>query len=134
PAGESGALEESRPAAAIDTRVIVGAANLVESIRRYGHLAARLDPLGSTPIGDPSLSPRSHGLTDDDLRRLPASLVGGPVAETSANAYEAVEKLRRVYCSTTGFDLAHVFVPEEREWLRHAAESGRFLPPMDEGS
>jgi 2-oxoglutarate dehydrogenase E1 component len=24
-----------------------------------------------------------------------------------------------------------VFVPEERDWLRHAAESGRFLPPMD---
>ena len=36
---------------------IVGAANLAESIRRYGHLAAQLDPLGSTPLGDPSLSP-----------------------------------------------------------------------------
>jgi 2-oxoglutarate dehydrogenase E1 component len=59
------------------------------------------------------------------------SLVDGPVAESSANAYDAIEKLRRVYCSTIGFDYAHVFVPEEREWLRHAAESGRFLPPMD---
>jgi 2-oxoglutarate dehydrogenase E1 component len=114
-----------------DIRVVVGAANLAESIRRYGHLAARIDPLGSTPPGDPSLSPRAHGISDDDLRRLPASLVGGPVAESSANAYEAIEKLRRVYCSTTGFDIAQVFVPEEREWLRQAAESGRFLPPMD---
>jgi len=113
---------------------IVGAANLAESIRRYGHLAARIDPLGSTPPGDPSLSPRAHGISDDDLRQLPASLVGGPVAETSTSAYDAIEKLRRVYCSTTGFDYAHVFVPEEREWLRHAAESGRFLPPMDSGS
>ena len=64
--------------------VIVGAANLAESIRRYGHLAAQLDPLGSPPLGDPSLSPQAHGITDDDLKRLPASLVGGPVAETSA--------------------------------------------------
>jgi 2-oxoglutarate dehydrogenase E1 component len=110
---------------------IVGAANLADSIRRYGHLAARIDPLGSTPPGDPSLSPRAHGISDDDLRQLPASLVGGPVAETSTSAYDAIEKLRRAYCSTTGFDYAHVFVPEEREWLRHAAESGRFLPPMD---
>jgi 2-oxoglutarate dehydrogenase E1 component len=117
-----------------DTRVIVGAANLVESIRRYGHLAAHLDPLGSTPIGDPSLSPRAHGITDDDLRGLPASLVGGPVAESSSNAHEAIDKLRRVYCSTTGFDIAQIFVPEEREWLRNAAESGRFLPPMDPAS
>src|SRR5687767_14149432 len=125
PAGNGGT------ATSVDTRVIVGAANLVESIRRYGHLAAHLDPLGSTPIGDPSLSPRAHGITDDDLKGLPASLVGGPVAESSSNAFEAIEKLRRVYCSTTGFDYAHVFVPEEREWLRSAAESGRFLPPMD---
>src|SRR3954471_6745676 len=115
----------------IDIRKVVGAANLAECIRRYGHLAAQLDPLGSAPIGDPSLSPAAHGLTDADLRQLPASLVDGPVAETSANAFEAVEKLRRIYCSTTGFDYAHIFVPEEREWLRHAAESGRFLPPMD---
>jgi 2-oxoglutarate dehydrogenase E1 component len=115
----------------VDVHVIVGAANLAESIRRYGHLAAQLDPLGSAPIGDPSLSPRAHGITDDDLKTLPAALVGGPVAESSNNAYEAIEKLRRVYCSTTGFDYAHIFVPEEREWLRYAAESGRFLPPMD---
>jgi 2-oxoglutarate dehydrogenase E1 component len=117
------------PAATI--RVIVGAANLTECIRRFGHLAARLDPLGSTPIGDPSLSPHAHGITDDDLRTLPAWFVGGPAAESSSSAYEAIEKLRRVYCSTTGFDYAHVFVPEERDWLRKAAESGRFLPTME---
>ncbi len=134
PAGDAAGAGDGMGSAAVDTRIIVGAANLVESIRRYGHLAAQLDPLGSAPIGDPSLSPRAHGLTDDDLRRLPASLVGGPVAETSANAFEAIEKLRRVYCSTSGFDIAHVFVPEERAWLRHAAESGRFLPPMDAAS
>jgi 2-oxoglutarate dehydrogenase E1 component len=110
---------------------IVGAASLADCIRRYGHLAARLDPLGSEPIGDPSLSPAAHGITDDDLRNLPASLIDGPIAESSANAFEGIEKLRHIYCWTTGFDYAHVFVPEEREWLRHAAESGRFLPPMD---
>ena len=122
---------DAGPDGRADVHLIVGAANLAESIRRYGHLAAQLDPLGSAPIGDPSLSPRAHGITDDDLRTLPASLVGGPVAASSANAFDAIERLRRVYCSTTGFDYAHIFVPEEREWLRHAAESGRFLPPMD---
>src|SRR3954462_552916 len=59
-------------------RVIVAAANLAESIRRYGHLAARIDPLGSPPPGDPTLSPRAHGITDEDLKSLPAALVGGP--------------------------------------------------------
>jgi 2-oxoglutarate dehydrogenase E1 component len=114
-----------------DVHIIVGAVNLVSSIRRFGHLAARIDPLGSEPQGDPTLSAAAHGITEDDLKRLPAALVGGPVAESSSNAYEAIEKLRRIYCSTTGFDISHVFVPEERTWLRHAFESGRFLPPMD---
>ena len=126
------ATTDTTPTSGARLHVIVGAANLAESIRRYGHLAARLDPLGSTPIGDPSLSPRAHGITDEDLKQLPAAVVGGLVAESSNTAFDAIEKLRRVYCSTTGFDYAHVFVPEEREWLRNAAESGRFLPPMDE--
>ena len=110
---------------------VVGAAKLADCIRRYGHLAARIDPLGSEPIGDPSLSPAAHGITEDDLRNLPAALVAGPVADSSVNALEAIERLQRIYCSTIGFDYAHVFVPEERQWLGHAAESGRFLPPMD---
>src|SRR5690349_9158162 len=67
--------------AGVEVHKIVGAANLAECIRRYGHLAARLDPLGSEPVGDPSLSPAAHGITDADLKVLPASLVGGPVAE-----------------------------------------------------
>src|SRR5688572_29835527 len=52
--------------AAADLHVIVGAANLAECLRRYSHLAAQIDPLGSAPIGDPSLFPRAHGITDDD--------------------------------------------------------------------
>jgi len=120
-------------AAGVELHVIVGAANLAECIRRYGHLAAQLDPLGSPAPGDPSLAPASHGITDEELRRLPASLIGGPIAESAANALDAIEKLRRIYSSTTGFDLAHVFVPEEREWLRQTVESGRCLPTMDAG-
>jgi 2-oxoglutarate dehydrogenase E1 component len=126
------ATDEPSPAStSTNLHLIVGVANLAECVRRYGHLAALIDPLGSAPPGDPSLSPEAHGITEQDLRGLPASLVGGVVAETSSNAFEAIEKLRRIYCSTSGFDIAQVFVPEERVWLRHAVESGRFLPVMD---
>jgi 2-oxoglutarate dehydrogenase E1 component len=110
---------------------IVGAVNLTQSIRRYGHLAAQLDPLGTRPLGDPSLLPETHGVTEEDLRALPASLVASPSCADASNMLEAVDALRRVYCSTTGYDYAHVFVPEERHWLRHAAECGRFRAPAD---
>ena len=105
---------------------ILGAANLAQAIRSFGYLAAQIDPLGSPPFGDPSLDLDAHGLTESALRDLPASLIGGPVAETAANAQDAVEKLRAIYCSTSGYDFEHVTRPDERTWLRDAVETGRY--------
>jgi 2-oxoglutarate dehydrogenase E1 component len=118
--------------AAIPYQTIVGATSLAQSLRRYGHLAARLDPLGlRIPIGDPSLLPATHNVTEEDLRKLPATLLSSPVCATAANMFEVIEAFRQIYCSTTGYDYAHVFVPEERRWLRQAAEGGRFRAPLD---
>ncbi|HEY6292635.1 MAG TPA: 2-oxoglutarate dehydrogenase E1 component [Terriglobia bacterium] len=123
PAATSGA------AAGIDK--VVGAVNLAESIRKFGHFAAHLDPLGSPPPGDPSLQPEYHGVTEQDLRALPASLIVGAIAEGKSNAWEVIEALRAVYSSVSGFDYAHLRDPEERRWLLEATESGRFRPPAD---
>src|SRR4051812_31978719 len=72
-----------------DLTTAIAAFNLAESIRRFGHLAAQLDPLGvSEPVGDPSLVPESHGLTAETLARLPASVVSGTAAAGSASALE----------------------------------------------
>src|ERR1700746_1777907 len=103
---ERPASEEPGPIAesAIGVKRAVGAVNLAQSIRRYGHLAAQLDPLGSKPPGDPSLLPETPGVTDDDLRRLPADLVPSPLSDRSSNMSDLVEAFRRVYCSTTGYD------------------------------
>ena len=128
PAEDAGETEVDRGTPA---RAAVSAVNLTQSIRRYGHLAAQLDPLGAKPIGDPTLRPERHGLTDDDLRHIPATLVSSPLSAQCANMQELVAALRRVYCSTTGYDYAQVFVPEERQWLRKAAEEGRFREPAD---
>jgi 2-oxoglutarate dehydrogenase E1 component len=121
----------SADAAGVPVRVAVGAVNLAQSIRRYGHLAAQLDPLGSAPIGDPSLLPETHGVSEADLRRLPANLVTSPLAERAESMHDVVDAFRRVYCATIGYDLSHIFVPEERRWLRQAIEGGRFRPPAD---
>ena len=41
----------------IDVEKAVGASKHVRHIRDFGHRAAKLDPLGSEPPGDPTLDP-----------------------------------------------------------------------------
>jgi 2-oxoglutarate dehydrogenase E1 component len=108
---------------------IMGAVNLAQAIRQYGHLAAQLDPLGTPSPGEPSLEPAYHNLSEADLQSLPADLIGGPVAATAANAGQAITALRQIYAYTTGYDYDHVRNHEERQWLREMAESRHFRPP-----
>ena len=108
---------------------IIGAVNLAQTIREYGHLDAQLDPLGSPPPGEASLTLGYHNLTADDLRQLPASLIGGPPAQKANNAYDAIQALRDIYSSSIGYDYDHLRHAEERDWLREVAETRRFRPP-----
>jgi len=121
----------AEPGAAAQIDRVVGAVNLSESIRKFGHFAAQLDPLGSAPPGDPSLQPEYHGVSERELGALPASLIVGAIAEGKRNAWEVIEALRGVYSSASGFDFAHLRDPDERRWLIEAIESGRFRPPSD---
>ena len=114
-------------APAIDVKKIVSAARLARIVREIGHLDAHLDPLGSEPPSDPSLTLEAHGLTTDDLLSLPASVVGGPLSKGVANALAALAKLRRAYSGSVGYEDDHIQVAEEREWLREAVETGRFF-------
>jgi len=115
-------------AAGVSVEKIVAVANLAQAIRKYGHLAAQLCPLGTPPPGDASLELSTYELTDEDLNQLPAGLVDGPLARRAANAGEAINELRKVYSSTTGFDYEHIYDEDERRWLREAAESRNYHP------
>ncbi|HEY4236135.1 MAG TPA: hypothetical protein VGM45_02225, partial [Gaiellaceae bacterium] len=68
---------------------IAAAMALVKAFRMHGHLAARLDPLGSEPPGDPALEPERliPKLTPELQARIPSSLLRLHVeGETLADA------------------------------------------------
>jgi 2-oxoglutarate dehydrogenase E1 component len=120
------------PARAIPGVEVAGAAaaaELAQHIRLYGHRVAQIDPLGGAPPGDPLLEP--HGLTEADLARLPASVVGGPAGAAARNAAEAIALLRRIYCTTSGYEFAHLQVPAERAWLLEVVEGEQLRPPAE---
>jgi 2-oxoglutarate dehydrogenase E1 component len=109
---------------------IAAAMSLVKAHRTHGHLAARLDPLGAEPLGDPALDPDrlEPRLTPELQARIPARFLRLYVpAETLA---EALPKLRETYCGTLAYELEHISSHEQRLWLRDAIESGTFRQPL----
>ena len=117
------------PSDAIDETLLGGVAAamaLVKAHRMHGHLAARLDPLGSEPMGDPALDETMliPSLTPELQSRIPSSLlrvhVPGPTLR------EALPALKDVYCGTIAYEIEHLSDHAERVWLRQAIESGRY--------
>jgi 2-oxoglutarate decarboxylase len=113
------------PAAASSTddlRAVAAAMALVRAYRSFGHLAARLDPLGSEPVGDPALNPEPLGLTPEAMARVPADLLRIDVP--GATLAEALPFLRATYCGSIAYEVEHIASHDERVWLRKAIESG----------
>src|SRR5438132_5886709 len=110
-------------------RAVAAATELVGAYRSHGHLAARLDPLGSEPVGDPSLEPdRSEPPLIPELQaRIPATALGLYVpGETLA---DAMPRLVETYTGTIAYELEHIPEHEERVWLRRVIESARYRQP-----
>ena len=123
----------AQPPEAIDETLLGGVAAamaLVKAHRMHGHLAARLDPLGSEPLGEPALDETRlvPPLTPELQRRIPAELLR--VHVPGETLFEALPALRDVYCGTLAYEIEHISDHAERVWLRQAIESGRYRMPL----
>ena len=121
-------LKPSREPAAPEMLYHVAAAMaLVKAFRMHGHLAARLDPLGTDPIGDPALDPATLGLTPEVMATIPSKVLRTAVpGQTLA---ESLPYLQATYCGTMAYEIEHISTHEERVWLREKIESGAYRKP-----
>ena len=100
-------------------RRVAGAAALMDAIRIYGHFAVRTDPLGSQPTGAAELQPAFHGITEEDLAKVPAQALGFE----SGTAADVAARLRDLYQSNLGFEFEHLENEAERQWFRSVIEN-----------
>jgi 2-oxoglutarate dehydrogenase E1 component len=120
------------PAEALDELLggVAAAMALVKAHRTHGHLAARLDPLGSEPLGDPALEPDNlvPRLTPELQAKIPARFLR--VAVPGETLAEVLPRLREAYCGTIAYQIEHISSHEQRVWLRHAIESSTYRQPF----
>ena len=119
------------PAATFDEammQAVQAATSLLKAHRMHGHLAAKLDPLGSEPEGDPALDPETVGLTPDLMARIPAKILRTYVP--GATLADALPHLRETYCGTIAYEIEHIASHRQRTWLREKIESGAFRTPL----
>jgi 2-oxoglutarate dehydrogenase E1 component len=108
-------------------RTAAGAASLIAAIRRFGHLAVQIDPLGTAPHGAPELAPEFHGITEASLDTIPARAVGVDIEGTAA---DAIRLLRQRYAGAIAYEFEHLSDDDERQWFRQMIESGDAAAPL----
>ncbi len=109
-------------------QAVQAASTLLSRFRSHGHLAARLDPLGSEPEGDPGLDPEALGLTPEITAKIPAKILHMYVP--GATLADALPHLRETYCGTIAYEIEHIASHRQRVWLREQIESGAFRQPL----
>ncbi|PLR76647.1 2-oxoglutarate dehydrogenase E1 component [Bacillus sp. V3-13] len=106
----------------------LAAVRLADNIRAYGHLAAQIYPLNDhEPIKD-LIEPSHYGLSELDLRAVPAAVVCPDAPGHIQNGLEAINYLKEVYTGSIAFEFHHVANMKEKNWLRKKAETGSLLP------
>ena len=108
---------------------VQAATSLLKGYRTHGHLAARLDPLGREPKGDPAIQPENLNLTPELMARIPASILRiGVPGET---LLEVLPRMREAYCGTIAYQFEHLSSHQQRTWLREMVETGAHRKPLD---
>ena len=108
--------------------MISRAAALIQAFRDHGHQLARIDPLGSEPMGHPQLNPAFHGTTMEELALIPSTFLLDDDQERSVA--DALDELKAIYADTMGYEFEHVDDHNKVDWLWEQVETGAHRPEM----
>lgn len=92
--------------------------NLLSAYKRFGHLAADLDPIGLKQVQYVAeIDPANHGITSEDLEKE----VEFQGQKTKIS--QAIEYLNYVYANKVGAEFEYIRNVEQKEWLARETEN-----------
>jgi 2-oxoglutarate dehydrogenase E1 component len=97
-------------------------ANLVLAYKRFGHLAANLDPLGLTPqkyVFEIDL--KNHGIEESDLEKEVE--LNGILGLQKAKLSQVLEYLNFIYANKIGAEFEYISNANQKEWLAQATQN-----------
>lgn len=96
---------------------------LIEAYRTYGHLAAKLDPLGTPRPEVPELQLSRYNLSEADFKQ---TFHAESLMETSSSSLKDIySKLRKVYTETIGAEYMYIRNQDEVKWIQDYLENVR---------
>jgi 2-oxoglutarate dehydrogenase E1 component len=99
------------------------AATIADAYRRWGHFAAKLDPLGlSAPKGHEGLNTKAHTLSESDLDH---QIQGFKIGRRDT-LRGIIEQLSKVYCGTSAYEYMHIPNLDETNWIKRRLETAPF--------
>ncbi|WP_438318850.1 2-oxoglutarate dehydrogenase E1 component [Sporosarcina sp. FA9] len=104
---------------------VLSAYKLLDAIRTYGHLASNIYPLNDVPKDSSRLELSYYGLSENDLRKMPANLFFDVVPDNVDNGLSAVHYLKSLYTGKIAFEFSHIIDEEERNWIQNQVETGQ---------
>ena len=127
PATDAAAVSET---AVLDS---LRASMLIRVHRVRGHLAAKLDPLGLTPVPNlPELQPETYGFTEADMDRQ--IYIDGMLGHQYATLREIMAILKATYCGSIGVEFVHTQDAEQKAWIQQRVEAANNRPTYDKAT
>jgi 2-oxoglutarate dehydrogenase E1 component len=124
--------ESPKNSANNDFLLSIQVANLILAYKRFGHLAANLDPLGLQPQRTiDTLRPEFYGIKKEDLSKEVE--LNGLLGMKKAKISDVISKLNLIYKNTIGSQFTYLNDEKIKNWLSEEIENTILTPtPREE--
>lgn len=98
--------------------------NLITAYRRFGHMAANLDPLGLTPrVLSEQINPETHGILASDLEKEVD--LKGEVGFGKVKISALISRLNQIYVGNIGAEFEYISDAQQKAFLAKETENAQ---------